>query len=188
MEVFESIVFSLKKSTRAKRWSVEVLPGGEVIVTAPKNLNETKLERFKATFLRQHTDWILQAISKQKNKKPDVFLGYGVNDYRRLKGEAKKLVEGRLAYFNQFYNFKWNTVFIKNQKSRWGSCSTNKNLNFNYKIVLLPPYMSDYIIVHELCHLGQMNHSKDFWELVTRTIPNHKNIRKDFKIQNFKID
>jgi predicted metal-dependent hydrolase len=93
--------------------------------------------------------------------------------FQEHKEEARALAAARLAHFNQFYRFTYGRVFIKNQKSRWGSCSAQGNLNFNYKIALVEPHLADYIIVHELCHLKQMNHSKAFWELVAQTIPDY---------------
>jgi predicted metal-dependent hydrolase len=87
---------------------------------------------------------------------------------------ARVLVQSRLAYFNQFYQFSYNKVFIKSQRTRWGSCSSNANLNFNYRIITLPPDLQDYLIVHELCHLKEFNHSKAFWDLVALQIPNYQ--------------
>ncbi len=101
--------------------------------------------------------------------------------YRAYKEQARTLVSLRLTHFNQFYNLKLNRVFIKNQKSRWGSCSSKGNLNFNYKIALLPPHLADYIIVHELCHLKEFNHSHAFWDLVAQTMPDWKKRRNELK-------
>ena len=97
--------------------------------------------------------------------------------YLLHKEQARSLVASRLAHFNQHYKFNLKKVFIKNQKSRWGSCSSKGNLNFNYKIALLPPHLADYIIVHELCHLGQFNHSQKFWALVAETMPDWRKMR-----------
>lgn len=102
-------------------------------------------------------------------------------NYLAHKEQARNLVAGRLAHFNEHYRLKINKVFIKNQKSRWGSCSSNGNLNFNYKIALLPPDTADYIIVHELCHLGEFNHSPEFWALVAETVPDWRKLRKQLK-------
>lgn len=99
--------------------------------------------------------------------------------------EARMLVHSRLEYFNQFYNFKYGTVRIKAQTTRWGSCSSKGNLNFNYKIALLPPHLSDYVVVHELCHLGEFNHSQDFWDLVGKTFPNYWELRAELKTFKF---
>ncbi len=115
----------------------------------------------------------------KKVKKKRIKRGQG--QYLKHKQQARIIVEDRLSYFNQFYGYKWNRITIRNQKTRWGSCSKKGNLNFNYKIALLPPQMADYIIVHELCHLGEFNHSANFWNLVTKTVPNYKIIRKALK-------
>ena len=94
---------------------------------------------------------------------------------------ARMFVKERIDYFNQFYHFKVRRIAIKNQKTRWGSCSAKGNLNFNYKIIYLPKELADYLIVHELCHLGQLNHSKKFWALVSKTIPNYQRSNKVLK-------
>jgi len=94
---------------------------------------------------------------------------------------ALEIARQRIAYFNAFYQFPVNKITVRNQKTRWGSCSKKGNLNFNYKIALLPQSLSDYIIVHELCHLKEFNHSKNFWNLVAKTIPNYKHIKKQFR-------
>ena len=95
--------------------------------------------------------------------------------------QARILVENRLSFFNKFYKFEINRIAIKNTSTRWGSCSSKKNLNFNYKIIYLKPYLADYLIVHELCHLGQLNHSKKFWALVSQTIKDYGKISKELK-------
>ncbi len=97
--------------------------------------------------------------------------------YLELKESARALVLTRLDSYNQHYRYKIGKVAIRNQRSRWGSCSSKGNLNFNYKIILLPVELQDYIIVHELCHLKQFNHSKDFWDLVAETIPQWQKLR-----------
>jgi len=95
------------------------------------------------------------------------------------KERARKLILERLDYFNKFYEFTWHRVAVKNTKRRWGSCSKKGNLNFCYRLVFLPAQVADYIIVHELCHLGQFNHSRAFWDLVAQTVPNYKSPRNE---------
>lgn len=90
--------------------------------------------------------------------------------------DARVLVHTKLAEFNQHYNYVYNKVFIKSQRTRWGSCSSNRNLNFNYKIIYLPREAQDYLIVHELVHLKEFNHSQRFWDLVAETIPEYERI------------
>ncbi len=97
------------------------------------------------------------------------------------KNLAINFTDNRIKHFNSFYNFEISKVRIKNQKSRWGSCSSKKNLNFNYKVIFLRPELADYLIVHELCHLGELNHSKKFWALVQKIIPNYKKISRELR-------
>lgn len=102
-------------------------------------------------------------------------------EYLKHKEAARKLVYERLEYFNQFYGFTYSRVAIRNQKTRWGSCSKRGNLNFSYRLALLPPHHADYIIVHELCHLGEFNHSPAFWALVEQQVSEHREIRRQLK-------
>ncbi len=100
---------------------------------------------------------------------------------------ALALVISRLLHFQSLYREKFGYTFlysrisIRNQSSRWGSCSRKGNLSFNYRLALLPPRLADYIIVHELCHLGEFNHSKKFWDLVALTIPDWQKLRVELK-------
>ncbi len=108
--------------------------------------------------------------------------------YLKLREEARQLVKARITYYNQHYQVPIKKIFIKNHKSRWGSCSQKGNLNFNYKVVLLPPILTDYIVVHELCHLKEFNHSKKFWAKVAETIPNHVELRLELRrLERIKI-
>ncbi len=94
--------------------------------------------------------------------------------YLDHKEQTRELVLARLDHFNQHYNFKWNRVAIRNQRRCWGSCTSLRNLNFNYKLLLLPAHLRDYIIVHELCHLKHLHHKKDFWAVVEEQAPDYK--------------
>lgn len=100
---------------------------------------------------------------------------------RRHREYARTFVHARIGELNTPYNFSFNRIAIRNQKTRWGSCSKRKNLNFNYRVALLPAHLADYIIVHELCHLQELNHSPNFWALVSRAIPNHRELRRELQ-------
>ncbi len=104
--------------------------------------------------------------------------------YLKYKEQARALVCERLAHLNQPYNFTYGRIAIRNTKTTWASCSKKGNLNFNYRVVYLGQDLLDYLIVHELCHLQEFNHSKRFWELVARTVPDYKTLRRQLK-QNF---
>jgi len=94
--------------------------------------------------------------------------------YAEHKEAARDLCHERLAHYNQHYSLHFNRVAIRNTRSRWGSCSSKKNLNFNYRILFLEPALQDYLIVHELCHLQEMNHAPQFWALVAQQVPDYK--------------
>ena len=114
-------------------------------------------------------------LKRRKRKKPN----HG--RFLEHKEKAGILVTKRLEHFNLHYKFLFKKVAIRNQVSRWGSCSKSGNLSFNYRIVFLSPNLADYIIVHELCHIKEFNHSPKFWNLVSQTIPNCKKLRLELK-------
>ena len=101
--------------------------------------------------------------------------------YQEHKETARALVLARLQHFNQHYELEWKRVAIRNQRRCWGSCSSLKNLNFNYKLLFLPEHLRDYVIVHELCHLVELNHGQNFWNLVEEQVPTYKELKKELQ-------
>ncbi len=180
-----NIDYTLKVSRRAKYMRLSVHHDGRCIVTTPRGVPQSIIERF----LIQKSAWLISKIEYFLNFKGVVFKTRKEerDDYLKYKDEALKIVEDRIDYFNKFYNHKWNKIFIKNQKTRWGSCSRKGNLNFNYKIALLPTKSADYIIIHELCHLGEFNHSHKFWELVSLSMPDYKEVRNSLKENTLRL-
>ena len=124
---------------------------------------------------------MLDKIDYFKPFKKTLFIRNTKADYIRYKEPARLLAEQKVAKFNKIYKFTFNRINIKNQKTRWGSCSKKGNLNFNYKIALLPDRIADYIVIHELCHLGQFNHSQKFWNLVAKAMPDYLQIKNELK-------
>lgn len=169
-----AIQYILKTSGRARRLRLAVHSDGRVVVTAPALMSQS----FVDSFVQQRSGWVADALARFKRRAPKTIIEARPNAFARYKSEARSLVLARLAHFNAFYNFRFRRVFIKNQKARWASCSKQGNLNFNFKIALLPPELADYIIVHELCHLFQMNHSPAFWSEVSRSIPHWRMLRR----------
>jgi predicted metal-dependent hydrolase len=102
------------------------------------------------------------------------------------KEAARALVTERVAHFMNYYGLHHTIsvgrIAIRNQKSRWGSCSKKGNLNFNYKLVFLPPELRDYVIVHEICHLKEFNHGRGFWNLVGETVPQWREMRRRLRM------
>ncbi len=172
------ITYTLRNSGRGRRVVISVRSGGEVVVSKSPRVTLASVERL----MRERWAWLTEKVREQRLKPAKLLGHYSVKDFKVNKEKARELTLARLTYFNQFYNFKFNRVFIRNQKSRWGSCSSRRNLSFNYKIIFLPPPLADYLIVHELCHLGQMNHSPNFWHLVALQIPDYKKLRRELKL------
>lgn len=160
--------YTIRKSARAKRLRIIVEKSGEVVLVIPKRISERSALRF----LKQQQNWIEKQLVKQSTRKK---LCEGTREeYVQYKEEVRARVNKRLEYFNSYYGFRYNRVSIRNQKTRWGSCSAKGNLNFNYKMFFLPEELFDYIIVHELCHLQEHNHSERFWNLVAQKIDTPK--------------
>ena len=164
------IPYSIRNTMRSRRVSIAIDGDGKVIVSKSPRISVASIQQMIAEkFL-----WIQDKLREQALKPKKLLAHYSTKDFKENKEKARALVHDRLRHFNTFYNCDIGRISIRNQKSRWGSCSSKGNLNFNYKIVFLPQELADYIIVHELCHLKEMNHGKRFWILVAQTIPDYK--------------
>ena len=162
---------------------LSVLASGEVAVVIPRFASESVAR----SFVLQKYEWIIKRLLEIKERsKLDLPLVVNARDYARCKLQALTLVEGKIAKFQKIYSFEYNKIFIKNQKTVWGSCSSQKNLNFSYKILGLEDDLVEYIVAHELCHLVEMNHSRNFWSLVENLLPDYKEKRK--KLKNIKVE
>ncbi|MDD4412050.1 MAG: M48 family metallopeptidase [Patescibacteria group bacterium] len=171
------IDYTLRINKQVKGIKFAIYNNGELVITTPRPLRDSLLEKL----IVGQADWIIKKISHFKSQVQPAMLRDNKNDYKNYKQAALILAQTRLEYFNQIYGFKYNRISIRNQKTRWGSCSRKGNLNFNYKIALLPKQLADYIIVHELCHLKEFNHSPKFWNLVARMYPNYLSARKELR-------
>lgn len=169
--------YTLALSSRARVMRLSVYHDGALIVTAPHVISEGAVERFimkKARWIVEKLEYFRRFAGRAVVK---VRRG-GAREFAKQKEEALLLAESRVAHFNAIYRFVFTRIVIRNQKTRWGSCSKKGTLSFNYRILHLPPALADYIIVHELCHLGEFNHSHRFWDLVARTVPDYKERRR----------
>ncbi|MES2953066.1 MAG: M48 family metallopeptidase [Patescibacteria group bacterium] len=101
--------------------------------------------------------------------------------YLLHKEAARKKVEEKVAIWNSLYGFSVGRIAIRNSRSRWGSCSLKGNLNFNYRLIFIREELFDYVVVHELAHLGEFNHGSGFWALVEHAIPDWKARRKELQ-------
>jgi predicted metal-dependent hydrolase len=176
--IFESnINFKINKSKRFKRMRLVVNRDMSVVANAPYGLPNVLIYNF----LKAKTPWVIKSLNYFKKFQNLPVVKTSRKDYLENKLTALSLAKNKVLYWNQFYKFNVGRVGIKNQKTRWGSCSRKGNLNFNYKIVHLSEKLVDYLVVHELCHLKEFNHSKNFWQLVGQTIPNYKILRTELK-------
>lgn len=176
------IEYQIRVSDRAKRMRLAVLFGGKVVVTLPRGINETVAEKF----IKQKSTWIISKIDFFQKTKKTKKINLNYDDFEGNKDKAFDLALKRVKHFSKIYNFKFGQIKVKRLKTRWGSCSGN-NLNFNYKIIFLSTKMRDYVIVHELCHIKEPNHSQKFWNLVAQTIPNYKEITKKLRTEGLVI-
>lgn len=173
----QEIEYTLKVSPRAKRLRLAVYGNGQLVVTQPRFLRSGVIDNF----IKEKAGWIIDKFAYFKNIKPDPLSLLTRRDYLNKREPARALIIERLEYFNNFYKFKYAQVSIRDQKTRWGSCSRSGNLNFNWRLIHLTAPVRDYIIVHELCHLKEFNHSARFWQLVAQTVPDFRLLRKSLK-------
>jgi predicted metal-dependent hydrolase len=169
-----TIEYVLKQNTRTRTIRLAVYPDGAVVVTSPLFLGAGTIERF----VTKHAPWIERTRERVKRK---TVIRFKHADIPELKQRAQTLAHERVGHFSTLYGLRCKKITIRAQKSRWGSCSREGNLNLNYKIAGLPAHITDYIIVHELCHVAHMDHSKKFWDLVAKAVPNHREIRKHLR-------
>lgn len=170
--------YELKRRRGMRTIRAAVHAGGRLVVSAGVSRSIHEIE----AFLYRQRAWIETSIEKMKDVKQSLLQKNDPKEYRERKHEAKMLIEARLEHFNKTYGLKWSRVSIKNTKRLWGSCSRKGNLNFNYKLLLIPPDLCDYVVVHELCHLIHFNHSQKFWNEVARALPDFKQRKRRLRL------
>ena len=146
---------------------------GKVTVRVPERLPEREAERFVA----KHTEWIIKKLNedKERQKMKAACQIPAPQELTQNQIEQMKLeFETKTKKYAAQMNVTYGRITIRNQQTRWGSCSSKGNLNFNCLLMLMPPEVIDYVVVHELCHRKQMNHSKAFWKEVEKILPNYK--------------
>ena len=157
-----------------KTIAIQIGPDLSVTVRAPRYASRREIERV----LEEKEDWIRNSMEKIR-KRQEAYEAEGAEplteeEIRDLADRALKYIPGRVAYFAPKVGVTYGRITIRNQKTRWGSCSGAGNLNFNCLLMLMPPEVIDYVVVHELCHRKEMNHSRAFWQEVERVLPDYK--------------
>ena len=155
-----------------KTIGLQVKADGQVIVRAPVQMTETEIR----IFVTKHEDWIRkqqERVQKNMQEQPAVEK-LTTQEIQQLADQALKVIPERVAYYAPKVGVTYGNITIRNQKSRWGSCSAKGNLNFNCLLMLAPPEVIDSVVVHELCHRKEMNHSKKFYDEVLRVFPDYQ--------------
>lgn len=168
LEKFEYII----KKSRRTTISVQITPDQKLLVKAPAYTSIKEVEEF----LREKRDWIIKQINRTKvTSQQAAQMGIlSDKEIRKLKRDAKKIIPERVEYYAKLSGITYNRIFIRLQKSRWGSCSIEGNLNFNALLALMPLEVLDSVVVHELCHRRHMDHSKAFYDEVLEIFPDYK--------------
>lgn len=163
--------------SRRKSLCIQVNKEGAVIVRAPYRLSEKRIR----DFLVEKQDWIEKQIRKAANVRQEAVETLTMQELQQLKKRAKELIAGRVAYYAEQVGVSYGNITIRAQRTLWGSCSRQGNLNFNCLLLLAPQEVLDYVVVHELCHRREMNHSERFWNEVERVLPDYRERRKWLK-------
>ena len=175
-----------------KTLAIQINPDLSVIVRAPMYAPQSDIERI----LREKEGWIqkhIEKIREQEAKKKEIQGESVESEYltneeiKKLADKALQYIPKRVSYYAKQIGVTYGKITIRNQKTRWGSCSNKGNLNFNCLLMLTPSEVIDYVVVHELCHRKEMNHSVAFWAEVEKVIPNYKEQVKWLKENGGKI-
>lgn len=167
--------YSIIRSKR-KSLSIEVKSDTKVIVRAPFKVSDV----FISKFVEEKTDWINRAIQKVKEKQKNSIKAepLSLEEINELADRALQVIPEKVKYYAGIMGVFYNRITIRNQKTRWGSCSAKGNLNFNCLLMLVPDEVQNYVVVHELCHLKEMNHSIRFWNEVEKVMPDYREYKK----------
>ncbi len=171
-DVLDGIKILYKKHPFSKNIRISVKPDGRVLVTMPKNASFLRAKEF----VLKNKDWIKERVSKStpKTRENEAV----IEERRKL---AHKILPKRLDELARKYGFKYAKVFVKNQRTVWGSCSYRNNINLNLNLVALDSEFIDYVLLHELTHTVHKNHQKAFYDLLTKNMPNALDIQKRLK-------
>lgn len=175
--------FTVVRSAR-KTLSLQIRPDGSLLVRAPLKLPEKEILKF----VREKSDWIEKHLEKvESTNRAAEQAPLSMEDIHVLAEQALTELPPRVRFFAERMGVTYGRITIRNQRGRWGSCSSAGNLNFNCLLMLAPPEVRDYVIVHELAHRKQMNHSAAFWEEVEKVLPDYRRQVKWLKEQGSQL-
>lgn len=170
----KDIPYTLVRSSR-KTVSIQITPAGAVLVRCPKRYPVREAEKF----LESKRSWLEKHLAKIEAA-PAV-LPLTAEERDALARQAAKCLPERVRHYAGLLGVSCGRITIRSQRTRWGSCSAKGNLNFNCLLMLCPPEVRDYVVVHELCHRKEMNHSAAFWAEVEGVCPDYRKHRKWLK-------
>lgn len=168
----ETMEYTLIRSAR-KTISIQLSPAGEVVVRAPNRMPKRDIEGF----LEEKRSWIEGHLAKLPERKPRLTEA----ELQTLARHAKEVLPEIAARYAPLVGVDYGRITIRAQRTRWGSCSAQGNLNFNCLLMLTPDDVMEYVVVHELCHRKEMNHSSRFWAEVERVLPDYRWSRRWLK-------
>lgn len=171
----------LVRSSR-KTLAVQVRADGTVIARAPLRMSKERI----LGFLSEKASWICMQQGKMQERermRQQACIHLDAKQEKELRERAKSVLTQRVGYFARQIGVTYGKITVRDQKTRWGSCSQAGNLNFNFRLILAPPEVLDYVVVHELCHRRQMNHSAQFWQEVAQVLPDYR-ARKAWLTEN----
>lgn len=157
--------------SRRRTLALEITPSGQVIVRAPLKMSRARIQAFvleKAGWIRAHL-----ARVKRQNQLAAQAGRLTKEELSSLRGALEPVLRQRTAHFAAKLGVTYGKITLRCQRTRWGSCSASGNLSFNCLLALAPPEVLDYVVVHELCHRKQMNHSPAFWREVAALLPDY---------------
>ncbi len=172
-----SFSYRLTRHKRSRSLRIHLREDGDVHVTAPPRVPLAHIN----AFVHERAGWIEKHLEQFRRKGPLTKVSGGQREYVRHKEAARALVTRSVADLVACGAPAPRRIHIRNQSSRWGSCSTSGTVSINYRILYLPPPLQEYLVAHELCHLEELNHSARFWKLVERFIPDYKQRRKELR-------
>lgn len=161
--------------TARRTLAVQIKPDGNVVVRVPLNVSEKRIN----AFLAEKSEWINGHLAKISAtvKQPK----FSESEIKGFIAAAKRILPERTAHFAAITGVTYGRITIRRARTLWGSCTAKGNLNFNCLLAAVPDGIRDYVIVHELCHRKQMNHSRKFWAAVAEYCPEYKACRKWLK-------
>ena len=173
MKLFKENACTPYQLIRSRRKTIAIeIRDGRVIVRAPQQASEREINQFVA----EHEKWISKHLAKAEATRQALSKCEPLSpaDIQTLAERALKVIPDRVKYYADKMGVTYGRITIRNQRTKWGSCSGKGNLNFNCLLMLAPPEVLDSVVVHELCHLKEMNHSKKFYEEVYKILPNYQ--------------